>query len=303
MLVGVVDEAFGVLHRIQKSSGAAGATELLDRVAEMIDEAIEAAPGEVLGVGFGVAGIFDAKAGMIAASPHLPLVGVPFEALMGERLGVPVAVGNDGNTAMLAEWRHGAAKGASDAVMLTVGTGIGGGIVANGGLVRGSSGGGGEFGHMVIEQDGDQCTCGGHGHFEWYASGDAIGRAGERALAANPDSALAAAAAEGREVTGALVTELAHDGDPASVEAIVEVGRRLGQGMVSITNIFNPQLIVVGGGAIAAGDLLLDPAREVVEREALASLGANVAVVPAKFGADAGLIGGAVLAFEKFARA
>jgi len=302
MLVGVVDESLGVLHRIQHSTDEGDTTELLDRLAEMIDEAIEAAAGEVLGVGFGVAGILDAKSGMIAASPHLPLVGVPFEALMGERLGVPVAVDNDGNTSMLAEWLHGAAKGASDAVMLTVGTGIGGGIVANGGLVRGSSGGGAEFGHMVVEQDGEQCSCGGRGHFEWYASGDAIGRAGERAVAANPDSALALAAAEGREVTGALVTELAHDGDAASIEAIVEVGNRLGQGMVSIANIFNPELIVVGGGAIAAGDLLLDPARQVVEREALASLGANVSVVPAEFGADAGLIGAAVLAFEQLAQ-
>ena len=302
MLVGVVDESLGVLHRIQHSSGAADATELLDRLAAMIDEAIEAAPGEVVGVGFGVAGILDTKAGMIAASPHLPLVGVPFEALMGERLGVPVAVDNDGNTSMLAEWLHGAAKGASDAVMLTVGTGIGGGIVANGALVRGSSGGGGEFGHMVVEQDGELCSCGGRGHYEWYASGDAIGRAGEQLAATSPDSALAEASAEGREVTGALVTELAHDGDAASIEAIVQVGKRLGQGMVSIANIFNPELIVVGGGAIAAGDLLLEPARQVVEREALASLGANVSVVPAEFGADAGVIGAAVLAFEHLAQ-
>ena len=203
---------------------------------------------------------------------------------------------------MLAEWLHGAAKGASDAVMLTVGTGIGGGIVANGALVRGSSGGGAEFGHMVIEQDGEQCSCGGHGHYEWYASGDAIGRAGERLAATSPGSALAEASAEGREVTGALVTELAHDGDAASIEAIVQVGKRLGQGMVSIANIFNPELIVVGGGAIAAGDLLLEPARQVVEREALASLGANVSVVPAEFGADAGVIGAAVLAFEHLAQ-
>jgi len=303
MAVGVVDESLGVLHRIQQASDGEDATELLDRLTTMVDEAIEAAPGEVLGVGFGVAGILDAKTGMIAASPHLPLVGVPFEALMGERLGVPVAVDNDGNTSMLAEWLHGAAKGASDAVMLTVGTGIGGGIVANGELVRGSSGGGAEFGHMVVDQDGERCSCGGVGHYEWYASGDAIGRAGQVAAVEHPDSALAEAAAAGREITGSLVTEFGHDGDAASVEAIVKVGQRLGQGMVSIANIFNPQLIVVGGGAIAAGDLLLDPAREIVEREALASLGTNVSVVPAQFGADAGVIGAAVLALEQPAAA
>lgn len=303
MLVGVIDSSLGVHHRVQQPSAAVDAGELLDRLAGMVDEAIEAAPGEVLAVGFGVAGILDVTAGLIAASPHLPLAGVPFEALIGERLGVPVAVDNDGNCGMLAEWRHGAAKDASDAVMLTVGTGIGGGIVVNGELVRGSSGGGAEFGHMIVEADGPQCDCGGHGHYEWYASGDAIGRAGQLALASSPESALAAAAAAGREISGSLVTELAADGDDAAVEAILLVGQRLGQGMASIVNIFNPEMIVVGGGAIAAGDLLLGPAREVVERETLASLGEHVSIVPAEFGADAGMIGAAVLAFEQLAAA
>ncbi|MSX01787.1 MAG: ROK family protein [Actinobacteria bacterium] len=297
VLVAAIDESLGVHHRVTQSSRGLDGTGLLDRLAEMVREAADAAPGEVVGAGFGIAGIFDGKAGVIASSPHLPLAGLPFEAMMAERLEVPVSVDNDGNTAMLAEWRHGAAKGAGDALMLTVGTGIGGGMVVGGRLERGSSRGGAEFGHMVIEFDGPLCECGGHGHFEWYASGNAIGRAGQELAAREPGCPLALGAAD-RPLTGALVTEMAHDGDGGCIDAIAQVGGRLGQGMVSLVNAFNPELIVVGGGAIAAGELLLGPARAVVESEALPSLGTNVSIVPAHFGADAGMVGAATLAFE-----
>jgi glucokinase len=303
LLVAVIDQSLGVHHRVQQSSQDLDGAALLDRLAEMVDEAVDSADGEVLGAGFGVAGIFDSKAGAIATSPHLPLAGVSFAAVMGERVGVPVTVDNDANCAMLAEWRYGAAKDADDALLLTVGTGIGGGMVVKGQLARGSSGGGAEFGHIVVELDGPPCKCGGNGHLEWYASGDAIGRAGEAAVADNPESPLALASADGRGVSGALVTEMAHDGDADSVAAVALVGRRLGQGLASLVNAYNPELIVIGGGAIAAGDLLLAPAREVVEREALASLGDHVSIVPAEFGADAGVIGTAVMAFEAAASA
>jgi len=299
LVVGLIDDELGVHHRIQQPSDSLDGGQLLDRLVEMVEESAASASGEVLGVGFGAAGIFDDRSGLIAASPHLPLAGLPFQALMAERLELPVVVDNDANCAMLAEWRHGAAQGRRDAVMLTVGTGIGGGMVVNGELVHGSSGGGAEFGHMVIEFDGQQCECGGRGHFEWYASGDAIGRAGELAAQENPESALGLASAAGREITGSLVTELAYDGDSAAIESIGVVGQRLGEGMVSIANIFNPEMIVIGGGAVAAGDLLLGPAREVVARDSLASLGDKVIIVPAKFGADASMIGAAIMVFEQ----
>ena len=299
MLAAAVDESLGVHHRAQHPSGDLGTQELLDRLAELVEEAAEEAPGEVIGVGFGIPAIINRPEGIVAAAPHLPLEGVRFQTLMSERLGRPVAIDNDGNCTMLAEWRHGVAEGATDALMLTVGTGIGGGIVANGEMVRGSTGGGAEIGHMVIDIDGPPCNCPGHGHFEWYASGRAIGRAGEDAADANPDSALARARDEGREITGALVTELAHDGDDEAVAAVALVGQRLGLGMVSLVNIFNPEVIAIGGGAVAAGDLLLDPAREVVATQALPSMRDNVRIVPARFGSDAGLIGAATLAFEE----
>ena len=304
LLSGAVDSGLAVHHRAQRSSQGLATPELLDTLAAIVREAAEAAPGPVIGAGFGIPGVIDRRAGVVGACPHLPLEGVPFQALMEERLGIPVAVDNDANCAMLAEWRHGAGVGLDDVVMLTVGTGIGGGIVCGGQLVRGSTGGAAELGHMVVQLDGPPCQgqCPGRGHLEWYASGNAIGRAGQAMIAGHPDSALAREAAAGRDVTGALVTELAHDGDAASRAAIEQVGKALGAGMVTLVNVFNPARILVGGGGIAAGDLLLDPARREVAECAMPSLRDNVEILPARFGADAGLLGAATLAFEEFAR-
>lgn len=302
LLAGAVDAGLAVHHRAQRSSQGLTTTELLDVLAEMVQEAAEAAPAPPVGVGFGVPGALDRRHGIVAACPHLPLEGVRFQALMEERLGMPVAVENDANCAMLAEWRHGAAMGCDDAVLLTVGTGVGGGIVCGGHLVRGASGGAAELGHMVVMLDGPPCQgdCPGTGHLEWYASGNAIGRAGAAAAEAHPDSALGRELREGRALTGALVTELAHDGDAAARAAIEGVGRALGAGMVTLVNVFNPERIVVGGGAIAAGEVLLGPARAEVAEHAMPSLREVVEIVSARFGADAGLLGAATLAFEEF---
>jgi len=303
VLAGTVGADLAVHHRAQRSSQDLTTSELLDLLAAMALEAAEAAPEQPLGVGFGLPGVIDRRREVIAACPHLPLVGVPFRALMEERLGMPVAVDNDANCAMLVEWRHGAASGLDDAVLMTIGTGVGGGIVCGGGLLRGATGGAAELGHMVVELNGPPCQgeCPGAGHLEWYASGNAIGRAGVQLGERHPDSALARAAREGRELTGALVTELAHDGDAAARAAIEQVGRALGAGMVTLVNVFNPERIVVGGGAIGAGELLLGPAREQVAQRAMPSLRDVVEIVPARFGADAGLLGAATLAFEDIA--
>jgi glucokinase len=233
-------------------------------------------------------------------SNHLPLDGLPFKALMSERLDLPVTVDNDTNVALLAEHQAGAARGADDAVMITLGTGIGGGLMFGGEVYRGSAGAGAELGHIVVDPDGPECPgdCPGHGCLEAYASGNAIGRAGEEAARRSPESALGKALEQGREITGGLVTELAHDGDETAIRVLAEAGRWLGLGIVSLTNALNPELVIVGGGAGAAGELLLQPAREVLAARGLPPNRELVRVVPAHFGSEAGMIGAALMALN-----
>jgi glucokinase len=220
---------------------------------------------------------------------------------MSERLGLPVYVDNDSNVALIAEYREGAARQARHAALLALGTGIGGGLLIDGRIYRGAAGFGAELGHLVTDLDGPDCpgNCPGRGCLEALASGGAIGREGERAARAQRDSQLGRQLSSGAEITGALVTELAHEGDEVARGVLEEIGRRLGAGLVSIVNALNPEVIVVGGGAVAAGDLLLDPARAVVAERALPPARATVRIEAAHFGAEAGMLGAAVLAFEK----
>ena len=219
---------------------------------------------------------------------------------MSERLGLPVYVDNDVNTAVMAEHRHGAARGADHVVMLALGTGIGGGLVFDGRPYRGARGFAGELGHLVVDHEGEECpgACPGRGCLEVLASGTAIGVAAERAAAATPSSTLGRRRAQGGEITGGLVTELAHDGDEQARGVLAEVGRRLGAGLTGIVNALNPEVVVIGGGAVAAGDLLLDCAREVVRERALPPCADAVRIVPARFGEESGMLGAAVLALE-----
>jgi glucokinase len=238
--------------------------------------------------------------GSVMVSNHLPLDSVPFRDLMSERLGLPVRVDNDSNVAMLAEHRAGAARGIDDAVLLALGTGIGGGLLLGGEIYRGAEGAGAELGHIVVDPDGPDCpgACPGRGCLEAFASGTALGRAGEEAARANPDSALGQTLAGGREITGGLVTELAHDGDPLAREVLAEAGRWLGVGIVTLVNVFNPELVIVAGGASAAGDLMLDPAREVLAERGLLPNREMVRLVLAHFGSEAGMMGAALLALD-----
>jgi glucokinase len=237
-------------------------------------------------------------------SNHLPIDDLAIRDLLSERLDMLVAVDNDANAAMLAEWRYGAAKGARNAVLLTLGTGIGGGLVVEGQLVHGAAGAAAEIGHMVIDINGPPCPgrCPNHGCLESLASGIAIGREGLRVARDAPESALGRALLAGREITGALVTELAHDGDAAARDVLALIGERLGIGITNLVNIFDPEVVVVGGGVIAAGDLLLAPARDVVARRALEPSREAVRIVPARFGAESGMLGAAALALEAFDR-
>ena len=185
-------------------------------------------------------------------------------------------------------------------MLLTIGTGIGGGLILGGRLYRGSIGSAAELGHVVIDMDGPPCqgNCPNHGCVEALASGTALAREARRLAEERPGSGLAKAMADGLELAGPLVTELAHDGDEAALEVIELIGSRLGVALASFVNIFNPEVIVIGGGVIGAGELLLAPARAEVAERSLPPSRDEVKIVAARFGVEAGMIGAAALAFD-----
>ncbi|HKG37446.1 MAG TPA: ROK family protein [Conexibacter sp.] len=303
LLAGVVDSDLNVHHRVHRMVRGLGQRELLDMAVEAVEEARASTTSEVAAVGFGIPCLIDQRRGMATMAVNLPLRDVPFRDLMAERLGLPVEVDNDGNVAALAEWRAGAAQGATDVVLLTIGTGIGGGLIVNGAPCRGAIGAGAELGHITIDLDGPPCQghCPNNGCLETLASGTALAREGRRIAGEQPDSAVGRAFADGREITGALITELAHDGDAAAIEALTLIGTNLGIGIASYLNVFNPDVVVIGGGVIAAGELLLAPARAEAVRRALPTMSAHAQIVPAQFGTEAGLVGAAALALENVA--
>jgi len=301
LAAGVVDADLRVHHRAFRPAPTSGMIDALEAVAR---ELIAASEEPVAAVGMGIPSLIDRSAGVAVWTNHLDLAGVAVADLMSERLGLPVVVDNDGTAAMLAEHRAGAAAGAAHAVMLTLGTGIGSGLVVDGRLVRGSRGFAPEFGHIVVDLDGPPCpgSCPSRGCLEAVASGTALAVEGDQVAARDRDSALAAAEAAGRPITGALVTELAHDGDEAARGAVAAVGRRLGVGLASIANALNPEVIVIGGGVIGAGELLLAPAREELAARALPPVADSVRVEAARFGAESGVLGAALLARAELGR-
>ena len=262
----------------------------LDSEAELLD-ALEGAVRELLdesvvAVGFGIPSRIDQRGGVALGSVNIPLVGVPFRDVMHERLQLPVAIENDANAAAIAEWTAGAGRGTSDLIMLTLGTGVGGGLILGGKPYRGSIGAGGELGHIVIVHDGAPCGCGGRGHLESYVSGKAADEVAREAFGPAADAH--------------RLVRLANEGDALAIELLTEIGRKLGSGIAGLINTFDPELVVIGGGFAAAGDLLLGPAREVIERDVLKPMRDSVRVVRAELGTAAGMIGAAMVAFEAF---
>jgi glucokinase len=299
LLGGVVDEQMVVHHRVRRTWRGADRQETLNIFTDAVEEVRAAAP-DVEVIGFGIPALVEWEAGVSRWSNHLPLDGVPFRDLMSERLGMRVLVDNDGNASMLAEARQGAAAGARHAVMISLGTGIGGGLWLNGEVYRGATGVGAELGHSVLQIHGPDCPgdCPGVGCFEALVSGTAIGREGLRRAEADPDSALGRRVAAEKEITGGIVTEMAHDGDALAREVLAEIGERLGFGLVGLVNTFNPEVIVIGGGAVRGGELLLEPARRVIAAHALPPAREAVRLVPAHYGDEAGMIGAALMALE-----
>lgn len=307
MLGGVVDSSLGVHLRLQRdvplgAEGARGGKDDAERIVTsllaLIDELRAASGLPVRAVGIGVPCLLDPAREVVEMAVNLPLRDLPLRARCAELLGLPTFLDNDANAALLAESRIGAARGAGDALMLTIGTGIGGAILCAGSLYRGAGGSAGELGHMVIDEDGPPCqgNCPNHGCLESLASGTALAREALRLARSTPDCGLGRALAAGRQITGPLVTELAHDGDQAARDVVALIGTRLGVGLASLVNIFNPQVVVIGGGVIAAGEYLLAPARAVLKGRALAPGVERAQVLRAELGAESGMVGAALMA-------
>jgi glucokinase len=301
MLVGALTGT-EVLWESREASTGQSEEELVELVVREVAEARRARP-QATAVGLGIPATIDHDSGVAVSAVNLPLADLPIRDLVSERLGLPVFVDNDANVAALAEHLYGAATGKPNTVMITVGTGIGGGLVLGGELYRGATGAGAELGHTVIQADGPPCqgNCPNHGCVESLASGTALGREGRAAAESAPDSVLARLLAEGRPVDGKAVTEAAIAGDETAVAVFELIGSRLGVACSSFANIFQPDAIVVGGGVIAAGDLLLDPVRREVRERALTPMNATP-ILAATLGNDAGMIGAAALARTELER-
>lgn len=273
-----------------------------DEVVEVIARTVEdASAGTRLDrVGLGVAAWVSADGSIARYAPHLPLRNFPLQAKLMKRLGVPVHVENDANTAIWAETRFGASRRSKDVLGIFLGTGIGGGLVIGGRLFRGHNGMAGEPGHMTLVPGGLLCPCGQRGCFEMYASGNALGRyAREIVEARGRDAGLLYELAQGEaaRVSGRLVSDAARSGDRVALEAFDALGTALGEGLASLCATFDPEIIVVGGGLVDVVDLFLPRAQDVFA-ERLPGTGYRdlPAIVPAELGSDAGLQGAADLA-------
>lgn len=253
--------------------------------------------GELAGVGVGVPGLVD-RCGVLRFAPNLAgVTELPILAPLEAALGVPVRVDNDATCAVWGERQLGAARGYDDVILATLGTGIGGGIVAGGRLLRGASGFAGEIGHMVIDPDGPPCPCGQRGCWERFASGSGLGWVGRRAAAAGRAArVLALAGGDPELVRGEHVTAAAAEGDAGARAVLADFGRWVALGLANLANVFDPQAFVLGGGLVEAGDLLLEPVRAAFA-ELLAGVSHRpaVAIVPASLGERAGAIGAACL--------
>jgi glucokinase len=284
VLAGIVGRSGDVGRAIERRTPRDSQQELLATLDEAVEELRD---DDTAALGFGLPSTIDQRTGQAISSVHIPFNDVDFRDRMSDRFGLPVAMDNDGNAATIAEWKAGAGRGARHMIMLTLGTGIGGGLILDGKPYRGSIGAGAELGHMVLQLDGPACGggCDGFGHFEALASGQAADEA--------------AAALLGPGATAHDLVTRARESDPEAAAAMTEIGRRLGAGIGSLVNIFQPEVVVIGGGFAAAGDLLFGPAKEVVAREALAPGRDLVRIVPAELGPKAGLVGAGFIAFEK----
>ncbi len=279
ILAGVVDPDGRVVHRREWPTPTGSQDALLAGVVSAIKELLEEG---IAAIGVGIPSRIDGRTGRVVGSVNIPLNDFDLRGYLEQQVGRPAVVENDANVAALAEHRIGAGRGSQTMVMLTLGTGCGGGVVIDGTLYRGWA----EFGHMVIDEDGLPCqgTCTGRGHLEPYVTGLAAGKLARKEFGPAADAH--------------RLVRLAEEGDARAHEILAGIGRHLGAGIASLVNIFTPEFVVIGGGFAAAGEHLLEPARGVVRYQALEPFASSVEIVRAALGTAAGMVGAGLLAAD-----
>jgi glucokinase len=300
---GLVDEDGKIRRTARRETPAQDPDAIASAAADLVRDL--SSQDDVAAVGVACAGFIDRAGSTVLFSPNLAWRDEPLKRRLESALDVPVIIENDANAAAWGEFRYGPARDADDMVFVTVGTGVGGGVVIDGQLLRGSWGVAAELGHMRVVPDGIRCGCGNRGCWEMYASGTALVReARELVRSGSPHAGTLNDACGGdpERLTGRDITSAARAGDAAAVELLADLGRWLGEGAASVAAILDPELIVIGGGVSEAGDLLLDPARAAFRRQ-LTGRGhrPEAAFALATLGNDAGTIGAAALAAEGLA--
>jgi glucokinase len=284
ILAGLVTREGELLQRHERATPLDSQESVIRELSAAVDALLE---DQVGAIAFGCPSPIDQLNGVVVECVNLPLVDAPLRDLMHERFGLPVGLDNDANSAAIGEWRAGAGRDVDDLVMLTMGTGLGGGVISNGRPFRGAHGGGVELGHVVVVHEGRPCqgACKGRGHLEPYVTGLAATKAAQEAFGPAADAH--------------RLIRLANEGDSTARGILDEIGGYLGSGMGSFVNIFEPALVVIGGGfGVAAWEWVIPRAEEVMRREALRPMRDEVRVVRAELGTAAGVIGAAFVAFE-----
>ena len=297
VLGGVVDQDGSIIASARRDTPERGGVELTDAIAEVAQELLQQYPVERVGIS--TAGFISADRKTIYANPNIKnWDGVQLQDELSRRVKAEFVVENDANCAAWAEYVFGAGRGCDVMVMLTIGTGVGGGIVIDGKIHRGHFGIGGEMGHMRVVPDGELCGCGVRGCFEVYASGSALVRYGERAIERHPERAQALLRQmNGAPLQGAHITTAAQAGDELAIELFAQLGSYIGEGIASINAILDPGIVVIGGGVVEAGDLLLAPIREAFHRAMpSADMRPLATILPAQLSNNAGVVGAADLA-------
>jgi len=305
MRAGIISDKGEVLARECTLTRADGGLEaVINRLFTVIDHLLNlktVRQSPIGAISIAAAGVIDTRQGIINASPNLPgWIDVPLRRLIEEKFKLKVFLLNDANAAALGEHRFGAGKGANNLIYVTVSTGIGGGIIIDGQLYSGSSGGAGEVGHMTIDVNGLKCNCGNVGCLEVLASGTAIAAEAMRRIRGGESSFLVKVVDSKIEnITAEKVAMAAEQGDSLAVDVIATAAGYLGVGIVNLVNIFNPDMVIIGGGVSKIGDRLLNPVRQLVSARAFPLMAQAVHILPARLGDDAGVIGAAVFAFEQ----